>query len=182
MLHRMDAKALHIQSIPFVFVMLTLLRLGCSLLSPNTKRFSTSSYSRSQHLRCAHTTRKAQLLGKEFKKMVFEPSILELTFNHIAFPPDLPGQSDDSKTNDVQNSFVTQMLHAVAKIREGVDDDPPPVWLTVENILKTSLLVNQSGFVNKKLLLGVLRGLKPGDASMIFVGQQNACVFIRKPM
>lgn len=114
--------------------------------------------------------------------MVFEPSILDLTFNHVAFPPNLPGQSDDSETNDVQKSFVTRMLHAVAEISGDVDDDPPPVWLTVENILKTCLLVNQSGFVNKKLLLGVLQGLGPGDASMVFVGQQNACVFIRKPM
>ncbi|CAI7604411.1 unnamed protein product [Penicillium viridicatum] len=114
--------------------------------------------------------------------MVVEPSTLDLAFNHIAFPPNLPGEGDGSETDNVHNYFVTLMLHAMVKISEGVGEDSSSVWLTVENILKTCLLVNQGGFVNKKLLLGVIEGLKPGDASMVFVGQQNACLLIRKPM
>lgn len=113
--------------------------------------------------------------------MVFEPSILQLTFNHIASPPNLPGQSDDRETDHVHNSFVTRMLNAVAEISNGVDKDLLAVWLTVEKLLNTGLLVNQNGFVNRKLLVGVLQGLRLGEATMVFVGQQNACVFIRKP-
>jgi hypothetical protein len=52
--------------------------------------------------------------------IVVEPSILDLTFSHIAFPPDLPGQTDDSKTDDVHNSFMARILHAVAKIRRAL--------------------------------------------------------------
>ncbi|KAL2779878.1 hypothetical protein BJX66DRAFT_345994 [Aspergillus keveii] len=51
----------------------------------------------------------------------------------------------------------------------------------IQKTLRMCQLVNQQGFVNKRVLLQGWRDLDTGDASIVFVGQQNACILIQKP-
>lgn len=63
--------------------------------------------------------------------MAIDSSILELTFNHIAFPPKLPGQRD-SKVEDVDRDILTRLGTAVQTIKSFTDDEATSVWEDIE--------------------------------------------------
>jgi hypothetical protein len=114
--------------------------------------------------------------------MTIQPTTLQLVFNHVAFPPKLPGRSDsESEIEDVKGDLLNRLLGAVKRVKEGANDEALHVLRSIGKLLETCRLVNGSGFVNKASLMNSFAELQPGDAITVYIGEQNACLFIRKP-
>ncbi|KAL3476021.1 hypothetical protein BJX99DRAFT_258915 [Aspergillus californicus] len=108
-------------------------------------------------------------------------SVLQLVFNHVVLPPNLPGQSDGTRTDEVNEALVARMLRALSTLMSTAEHDLTLLLNVLKKAVRMCQLVNQQGFVNKSVLLRGWRDLDTDDASIVFVGQQNACILIQKP-
>jgi hypothetical protein len=108
-------------------------------------------------------------------------SVLQLVFNHVVLPPNLPGQHDGSRTDEVNQSLVARVLDGLSTLMSTAEHDLTLLLKGMQKTVRMCQLVNQQGFVNKRILLQGWRKMDTGDASIVFVGQQNACILIQKP-
>ncbi|KAE8372270.1 hypothetical protein BDV26DRAFT_274461 [Aspergillus bertholletiae] len=108
------------------------------------------------------------------------PSIVVDTFNHIAFPPKLPGRRD-VKPAEVHLDLVTRLRHAVQTLHGAADDDMKEVWQSLELVLNTCHAVNENVIVNKVALLDSFKKLHPGRAIIVYIAEQNAALLFRAP-
>lgn len=114
--------------------------------------------------------------------MMFQPKSISLVFNHIVFPPSLPGGgANESESEQVQNDLRSRLAVAVETLEKLLGNENKHVWLSIKESLKICAAVNRSGFVNKTALLAALRNMQLGNALIVYIGQQNACLLIRKP-
>lgn len=108
-------------------------------------------------------------------------NIFPLVFNHIAFPPKLPLQGEsEEETIEVQKDLTRRLLCAIDALQAFSEGSLVSVWRHVKKLLESCSSVNGNGFVNKGLLSNIFQELKAGDAVPLYIGQQNACLFIRK--
>ncbi|OJJ73414.1 hypothetical protein ASPBRDRAFT_503222 [Aspergillus brasiliensis CBS 101740] len=105
---------------------------------------------------------------------------LKDVFNHIAFPPKLPGRKD-LKPEKVERDLVIRLRHAVEILHNVADDASKPVWQSITATLDTCNAVNENGMVNKVALLDALGRVLSGEAVIVHVGEQNAALLIRMP-
>ncbi|RHZ47792.1 uncharacterized protein CDV56_101182, partial [Aspergillus thermomutatus] len=111
-----------------------------------------------------------------------ESNILALTFNHVALPPQLPGNRDgDAETEKVNRELVERLLRSVNILRSVCDKSSTEVWDTIEKLLRTCILLNGNGFVNRDAALCAFKDIAPGDALILHIAQQNACLYLRRP-
>lgn len=115
--------------------------------------------------------------------MVLDPSILALTFNHVVLPSQLPGKHDSNEESQFINADLTQrLIQSVEVLKKHSSDDLSAAWQAVKRFLETCVHVNGDGFVNKDMTLQALKELTPGNAIALYIVQQNACLFVRKPV
>ncbi|KAE8135900.1 hypothetical protein BDV38DRAFT_120045 [Aspergillus pseudotamarii] len=107
------------------------------------------------------------------------PKIVVDTFNHIAFPPKLPGKRD-SQPEKVDLDLITRLRHAVQTLHRMADDDMKAVWQWIEVMLDTCRLVNENGMVNKVALLDAFDKLHPESPVIVYIAEQNAALLFRK--
>lgn len=114
--------------------------------------------------------------------MANNPSILELTFNHIAFPPKLPG-TRDAKIEAVEKDILTRLRTAVhtTKAYSSDNDDAISAWECIEKSLEICQHVNGNSFINREALQSTLQSLDNNDTITIIlhVTEQNAGLTIR---
>ncbi|EAW10826.1 uncharacterized protein ACLA_053000 [Aspergillus clavatus NRRL 1] len=115
--------------------------------------------------------------------MVLDPSILALTFNHVVLPSQLPGKHDSNEESQFINADLTRrLIQSVEVLKKHSSDDLSAAWQAVKRFLETCVHVNGDGFVNKDMTLQALKELNPGNAIALYIVQQNACLFVRKPV
>lgn len=107
------------------------------------------------------------------------PDILVDLFNHIAFPPKLPGRRDKEPA-EVEYALITRLLHAVRTLQQLADDDMKHVWQFIQKTLHTSRDVNEEGMVGKDNMLEAFNKLDLRGAIIVNIGEQNAALLIRK--
>ncbi|PLB47748.1 hypothetical protein P170DRAFT_510506 [Aspergillus steynii IBT 23096] len=106
-------------------------------------------------------------------------SLLNLTFNHVAFPPQLPGKQDP-RDEDVNGDLTRRLLDAVKALREHGQSEASPTWNTIEKSLALCTLVNENGHINKARLLKAFKNIQPDHAVILHIVEQNAGVMIRQ--
>ncbi|PYI00078.1 hypothetical protein BO71DRAFT_454866 [Aspergillus ellipticus CBS 707.79] len=102
------------------------------------------------------------------------------TFNHIAFPPKLPGNQDKDPAK-VERNLIDRLRHAVKHLDSAADEEMKPIWKSIEVTLSMCCTVNRDGMVNKAALLEALDKLNPGGAIITYVAEQNAALLLRRP-
>ncbi|RAO65870.1 uncharacterized protein BHQ10_001882 [Talaromyces amestolkiae] len=111
--------------------------------------------------------------------MTNNSSTLELTFNHLAFPPKLPG-TRDPKVELVERDILTRLRTAVHTTKAySSNNDAMSVWESLEGSLEICQFVNENGFINREALESTLRSLNPDHTLILHVTQQNAGLIIR---
>lgn len=109
-------------------------------------------------------------------------STLSLTFNHVVFPPKLPGRADgEDEAGEVHRDMIRRLLHSIATLKNVFNEGYMPLWQSIEGSLEICRQVNGTGFVNKTELLDALKRLSLGHGIIVYIERQNACIFIRKP-
>ncbi|KJK63248.1 Protein of unknown function DUF3638 [Aspergillus parasiticus SU-1] len=108
-----------------------------------------------------------------------DPIIVVDTFNHIAFPPKLPGKRDEQPAK-VNLDLIIRLRHAVQTLHRMADDDMKVVWQCIEVALNTCHVVNENGMVNKVALLNAFDKLHPESAVIVYIAEQNAALLFRK--
>ncbi|KAE8553420.1 hypothetical protein EYB25_004802 [Talaromyces marneffei] len=105
--------------------------------------------------------------------------VLELTFNHIAFPPKLPG-TRDAKVEVVEKDILTRLRTAVHITKAySSDNDATSVWEGLEESLEICQFVNENSFINREAMESTLLSIKPHHTLILHVTQQNAGLIIR---
>lgn len=112
--------------------------------------------------------------------MANNPSILELTFNHIAFPPKLPG-TRDAKIEAVENDILMRLRTAVLTTKAySSDNDAISVWECVEKSLEICQHINGDRFINREVFESTLQSLdNNGTIIILHVTEQNAGLTLR---
>jgi hypothetical protein len=106
---------------------------------------------------------------------------LSLVFNHVAFPPKLPGRRDtDEEIELLQKDLTSRLISEVGILKQKTDNEETHAWSSVDASLKICKLLNETQFINQETLLGHIEDLKSDKALILNVASQNACVFIRK--
>ncbi|OGM48391.1 hypothetical protein ABOM_003402 [Aspergillus bombycis] len=124
--------------------------------------------------------------------MAASSKVLTLTFNHVVLPPRLPGKREtDAQVLEVQNDLLSRVLDAVRQLKEVCEArtvvawEPDAtliaLWESLEKTLRTIVEVSTEAWVNEASLLGALQVLQPGNAIILHVALQNACILIRYP-
>ncbi|PWY88271.1 hypothetical protein BO70DRAFT_419943 [Aspergillus heteromorphus CBS 117.55] len=108
------------------------------------------------------------------------PRVLADTFRHVALPPKLPGKQDKDPT-EVDGELITRLRHAIQDLTSATDEEAKGVWSSIDQTLGTFCTVNNDGMVNKAALLGAFGKLRPGNAVIVYVAEQNAALLIRCP-
>ncbi|KAE8351950.1 hypothetical protein BDV28DRAFT_149500 [Aspergillus coremiiformis] len=107
-------------------------------------------------------------------------TVISLTFNHVALPPKLPGkQETEAQVQEVQNDLLSRVLDALNKLKEIGDANAAIIWQSIEKTLRRCGEVNTEGWINEESILSTLKELQPGDAIIVHVALQNACILIR---
>lgn len=113
--------------------------------------------------------------------MAAGPQVLSLVFNHLAFPPKLPGRQDTEEATELlQSDLASRLIHEVGTLKQKTDSEETRAWNSVEASLKICRVLNDTQFINQGTLLTHLENLQPDGALILNIGSQNACVFIRK--
>ncbi|OGM50946.1 hypothetical protein ABOM_000731 [Aspergillus bombycis] len=107
------------------------------------------------------------------------PNIVADTFNHIAFPPKLPGKRDE-QPSQVDLDLISRLRHAVQTMHRIADDDMKAVWQSLELVLSTCHVVNENGMVNKVALLDAFDKLHTEPAVIVYIAEQNAALLFRE--
>lgn len=111
--------------------------------------------------------------------MANNSSTLELTFNHIAFPPKLPG-TRDPQIELVERDILTRLRTAVHTTKAySSNNDAISIWESLEGSLEICQFVNENSFINREALNSTLRSLNPDHTLILHVTQQNAGLIIR---
>ena len=105
--------------------------------------------------------------------------LLNLTFNHIAFPPQLPGKQDP-RNEDVNGDLTRRLLDAVKVLGEHGQSETSTTWNIIDKSLTICTLVNENGHVNKARLLKAFKDIQPDHAIILHIVEQNAGVMIRQ--
>ncbi|KAE8402926.1 hypothetical protein BDV37DRAFT_294915 [Aspergillus pseudonomiae] len=124
--------------------------------------------------------------------MAANSKVLPLTFNHVVLPPRLPGKREaDAQVLEVQNDLLSRVLNAVKQMKEIRDArnvvtwEPDATliapWESIEKTLRTVVEVSTEAWVNEASLLRALQELQPGNAIILHIALQNACILIRYP-
>ncbi|KAB8271491.1 hypothetical protein BDV30DRAFT_228123 [Aspergillus minisclerotigenes] len=114
--------------------------------------------------------------------MAVNSKILPLTFNHVVLPPKLPGKREtEVQVLEVHNDLLSRVIDAVGQLKEISDAKAVVAWKSIEKTLRTLREVSTEGWVNEASLLGALKELQPGNAIILHVALQNACILIRYP-
>ncbi|KAK2757274.1 hypothetical protein FQN54_004788 [Arachnomyces sp. PD_36] len=109
------------------------------------------------------------------------PRVLRLAFNHIVFPPKLPGEQDaDDVAEDVERELTRRLLDAIRALKNSVRDEAPLDWEYIESALNTCNLVNGAGYIDKTSLLQAFQEVKLGNPVIIRVALQNASLIVRQ--
>ncbi|KAF7169283.1 hypothetical protein CNMCM5623_002079 [Aspergillus felis] len=109
-----------------------------------------------------------------------EPNIVALTFNHVALPPRLPGNHDsNTDTEKVNRELVVRLLWSVDALRSACDK--LAIWNAIEKLLRTCTRLNGNTFINRDAALCAFKEIVPGDALILHIAQQNACLCLRRP-
>ncbi|KAH8424803.1 uncharacterized protein LDX57_002546 [Aspergillus melleus] len=111
--------------------------------------------------------------------MANSQSLLQLTYNHIAFPPQLPG-TQDPRGENVNSDLTRRLLDAVKVVSESSKTESLPTWKVIQKSLETCISLNENGFINKARLVKAFRDLQPDHALILHIVEQNACVLIRQ--
>ncbi|KAB8223469.1 hypothetical protein BDV33DRAFT_200446 [Aspergillus novoparasiticus] len=112
--------------------------------------------------------------------MAVHSGTLPLAFNHIVLPPKLPGKREtEPQVLEVQNDLLSRVIDAVGQLKEISDAKAVVTWESIEKTLRTLGEVSTEGWVNEASLLGALKELQPGNAIILHVALQNACIIIR---
>ncbi|KAJ9255026.1 hypothetical protein DTO207G8_3210 [Paecilomyces variotii] len=110
------------------------------------------------------------------------PHILSLIFNHVVFPPKLPGRADpEGATEEVQSGLLDRVLNAIKVLKRASGVEYRSLWESIEKSLKTCRSVNVAGYLDKEALVAEFKKLRSGNAIMVYLEQQNACILIRMP-
>ncbi|KAI1930837.1 hypothetical protein LOZ65_001413 [Ophidiomyces ophidiicola] len=99
-------------------------------------------------------------------------------FNHIVFPPKLPGQQDASPEN-VRENLTNRIIDATLILKNNSTAEFLPAWSLIEDSLNTFRQINDAGFVNQVELLDAFKLLQPHHAIILHIVDQNAGVLIR---
>ncbi|KAE8377081.1 hypothetical protein BDV26DRAFT_293508 [Aspergillus bertholletiae] len=114
--------------------------------------------------------------------MAVNSKILALTFNHVVLPPRLPGKREtEAQVLEVQNDLLSRVLDAVGQLKSINDATSVVPWGSIEKTLRNIEEVTTEAWVNEVSLLGALKELQPGNAIILHVALQNACIIIRYP-
>ena len=101
------------------------------------------------------------------------------SYNHIAFPPQLPVTQDPDGEN-VNGDLTRRLLDAVKVVSERSKTESLPAWKVIQKSLETCISINENGFINKARLTKAFRDLQPDHALILYIVEQNACVLIRQ--
>lgn len=110
------------------------------------------------------------------------PNTLEDVFNHIAFPPKVPGSCESEEESEaVDRDMNSRMLGGVRSLKDGCQEKLKSDWESIQNALSLCQSLNSTGFLNKESLLEALQTLRVDNPVILHISQQNACLLIRKP-
>ncbi|KAI9765237.1 MAG: hypothetical protein M1840_007729 [Geoglossum simile] len=109
------------------------------------------------------------------------PPLLELVFNHVALPPQLPAKQDGR--NDqirVERALTDRLLDASRTLRDNTRDEFGSHWERIRHLLQTCKTVNAGAKLDRPTLLSNLRTLERNDLVILHVAEQNAGLLIRR--
>ncbi|KAH8698926.1 hypothetical protein BGW36DRAFT_406791 [Talaromyces proteolyticus] len=113
--------------------------------------------------------------------MSMKSPILRLIYNHVAFPPNLPGTRDsDEETISVHKDLITRLIDAISILKQNANDETLDAWQLIEASLRSCLLLHANGFINKEGFLNALGNFHSGTSIILYLELQNACLFIRR--
>lgn len=107
------------------------------------------------------------------------PSTLELLFNHVTLPPQLPGKCDH-KIEEIEAALILRLLNASRELRDLVHNDFGFQWDSIRQSLQICKAVNAGGKINKACLVTEFRRLKHNDVLILHIAEQNAGLLIRR--
>lgn len=106
---------------------------------------------------------------------------LSLVFNHLAFPPKLPGRRDtDEEIELIQRDLVSRLIDEVGTLKQKTDNEEARTWSAVNASLTACKVLNDGQFINREPILKLLEHLQPDWHLILNIASQNACVIIRK--
>lgn len=105
-------------------------------------------------------------------------AVLSLTFNHVAFPPQLPGRQDP-RGDEVNADLTRRLLDATRTLRDSENADAVTTWNTIEKSLTICTMLSQNGHISKSCLRRACEDLTTDHVIILNVAEQNAGVMIR---
>lgn len=103
--------------------------------------------------------------------------MLDLVFNHLALPPQLPGRADD-KIEEIEQALIARLLGAGRMLRDSTDFFDQ--WDCIRRSLQTCKTLNLGGKLNRKSLISEFQALDSRDVLILHVSQQNAGILISR--
>lgn len=107
------------------------------------------------------------------------PSKLELLFNHVTLPPQLPGKCDH-KIEEIEAALILRLLNASRELRDLVHNDFAVQWDSIRQSLQICKAVNAGGKINKASLVTEFQKLEHNDILILHIAEQNAGLLIRR--
>jgi len=104
-------------------------------------------------------------------------AIVEVLFNHLALPPNLP-QRQDANLAQIEASLVDYLLIASRVLRDLPNHDCYGTWESIRQCLTACKTLNVHGRIDRTILLRELRYLKLGDFLILHIASQNAGLLI----
>ena len=103
-------------------------------------------------------------------------SFVELLFNHVVLPPQLPGRAD-STIHQVECGLNERLQNCTSILLELTHRD---IWGSLGVVLSVCKTLNARGKLNSTFLLSRFQNLEHGNLLILHISEQNAALIIRR--
>jgi hypothetical protein len=105
--------------------------------------------------------------------------MLELVYNHIALPSQLPGK-EDVRIDEISNDLIIRLLDASRHLKDVTNSNLCDSWDSIRRSLQTCRILNLGSTLNSKSLVSEFRALEGNEIIILHVSEQNAGLLIRR--
>ncbi len=101
----------------------------------------------------------------------------EALINHLSLPPLLP-QRQDHDIDKVEVDLVERLVRATKVMRDLPDNPSLEVWDSIRRSLEACKSITVNRRLEKASLITALRNISRTDFLPVYIGTQNAALFI----
>jgi hypothetical protein len=105
--------------------------------------------------------------------------MLELLYNHVALPSQLPG-TEDARIDEISNGLIIRLLDASRHLKDLTTSDLYFPWDSIRRSLQTCKTLNLGGKLNSESLVSAFRALQHNEIIILHISEQNAGLLIRR--